>query len=208
MIDLTALPVFLAAALAINLTPGPSVLYVTTIALARGCWAGILSAFGLMGGILVHVVAAAAGLSVVLASSATAFLVVKVLGAAYLIFLGLRLLLAKAETPATQAGRTKAGLWPIFLQGVLVDLLNPKIALFFLAFLPQFVDPAVGPAFLQTLLLGGLFAVLGTAVNCLFALFAATTLGGLRRRGRALIGRWLPGAVLIGLGLRLAAAES
>ncbi len=144
MLNETLLIGFVAAALVVLLIPGPGVLYVVARSVSQGLPAGLASALGLSAGALVHVVAAAGGLSALLLASATAFEIVKLLGAGYLIYLGLRTLFARAPLPGLQAP-SPLPVRRLFFDGVIVSVLNPKIAVFFLAFLPQFVDPSAGP---------------------------------------------------------------
>src|SRR5690242_2030640 len=148
----TALLLFAAASIALLVVPGPSVLYIVTRSVSQGRRAGLISVLGVHVGSVVHVSAAALGLSALLASSATAFAAVKYLGAAYLCWLGVRKLRRRGagpveETPAVPRAR-------LFTQGVVVNVLNPKTAIFFLAFLPQFVDPRRGPVAVQIVVLG------------------------------------------------------
>ena len=206
MVDPATLGVFLAATLVVNLTPGPSVLYVSSIAAARGRRAGIVSALGLMLGLSCHVVASALGLSILLQESATAFATVKWIGAIYLIVLGLKTLFS-SESRARAHRSVRDTTRGLFVRGLFVDLLNPKVALFFLAFLPQFVDARAGVAFEQTLVLGSVFVVSGTIVNVSIAVFvdgAARLLGG---RAEPWLKRWIPGGVMVGLGAKLALSE-
>ena len=200
----SSLAVFVAAALVMLLTPGPAVLYIVTRSIDQGRRAGLVSMLGVHAGTLVHVVAAAAGVSAVLAASATAFSVVKYLGAAYLIYLGVRKLanrtpaLAAPDSPPRQLRRA-------FLDGVVVNVLNPKTALFFLAFLPQFADATRGPLAPQILLLGCLFVFNGFFVCAGYALVASRLGDWLKSRWD--IGAWLnrsTGVLYIALGLRLA----
>jgi len=207
MPDILTLGPFLLAALALNLTPGADMTYVIARSASQGRLAGVAASFGIAGGSLVHATLAALGVSVLLAQSEAAFTAIKILGAAYLLYLAWKALMAgKAQL----AGRTPppAGLWRIFGEGMLTNVLNPKVALFILAFLPQFVDPKAGPAWLQIIILGTLFNISGTIVNCLVAMSAATAAGVLR--GSATIGRWLnrlTALVFVGLALRLAFSE-
>ena len=200
MIDPSTLAVFAAAALALAVVPGPAVLYIVARSVDQGRFAGLVSALGIGVGSLVHVSAATIGLSSLLASSATAFTVVKYAGAAYLILLGIHRLLTREEVAEVAATPPRA-LRKIFRDGVIVNVLNPKTALFFLAFLPQFVDPAHGAATLQILLLGLTFTVVALSSDSLWAL-AAGTLGGWLRRSRLYLGvkRWVTGTVLVVLG--------
>jgi threonine/homoserine/homoserine lactone efflux protein len=200
VIDPNTLAVFAAAALALAVVPGPAVLYIVARSVDQGRFAGLVSALGICVGSLVHVTAATIGLSSLLASSATAFTVVKYAGAAYLILLGIHRLLTREEV-AEVAARPPRALRKIFRDGVIVNVLNPKTALFFLAFLPQFVDPAQGAATLQILVLGLVFTVIALSSDSLWAL-AAGTAGGLLRRSRWYLGikRWVTGTVLVALG--------
>lgn len=204
MFGLSNLPLFLLAALILLLTPGPAVLYIVARSLDQGRLAGFVSVLSIETGNLVHVVAATLGLSAILVSSALAFSIVKYLGAGYLIYLGLRRLLTH-ETPHQPATFQQKSRSRIFRQGVLVAILNPKTALFFLAFLPQFVDPARGSVALQLLTLGCLFILMALVTDGLYALLAGTAgqwLKGTRSFLRA--ERFLVGSVYIGLGVTTA----
>jgi threonine/homoserine/homoserine lactone efflux protein len=199
--DASTLWIFAAASLALAVVPGPAVLYIVARSVDQGRLAGLVSALGIAAGGLVHVVAATIGLSSLLASSATAFTIVKYAGAAYLIFLGIRRLMTREqlEDEIARAPRTRRRL---FVDGLVVNVLNPKTALFFLAFLPQFVDPGEGVATFQILALGLLFAAIALCSDCMWAL-AAGTLGSWLRRSRWYLGvkRWVTGTVFVGLGL-------
>lgn len=205
MLNETNLLLFLTASLALIATPGPDMIYVISRGVAQGRGVGLVSAWGTCTGLVVHTALAAAGLTALLRSSATAFTVVKYAGAAYLIYLGVKTLLRRERFDVGESAVPAAGSGKIFLQGVLSNVLNPKIALFFLAFLPQFVSPASGSAALQMLVLGLTFTVLSLAVFNAIAYFSGT-LGGWLGRKPAFAGvlRWFTGSVLIGLGLRLA----
>jgi threonine/homoserine/homoserine lactone efflux protein len=212
MPDASTFALFVAAALALLLVPGPAVFYVVARSVEGGRITGLVSVLGIELGTLVHVVFAAAGLSAVLASSATAFSVVKWLGAAYLVWLGLQHILAReidTETPQT-GGETR--LPRIFAQSVLVQVLNPKVALFFLAFLPQFVDPSRGAAWTQVMVLGATLAVLGLFTDSLYALLGGTAGSWLKRKseGKSFrrIGRYVPSGVYIALGAATAVSGS
>jgi threonine/homoserine/homoserine lactone efflux protein len=198
--ELNTLALFAAAALALAVVPGPAVLYIVARSVDQGRLAGLVSALGIGVGSLVHVTAATIGLSSLLASSATAFTIVKYAGAAYLILLGVHRLLTREEVAAV-AARPPRALAKIFRDGVVVNVLNPKTALFFLAFLPQFVDPDKGAATLQILVLGLIFTVIALSSDSLWAL-AAGTAGGWLRRSRWYLGikRWVTGTVLVVLG--------
>jgi threonine/homoserine/homoserine lactone efflux protein len=155
------LAVFALAALAILAVPGPAVIYIVTRSIQQGRSAGLASVLGIHVGTFVHLTAATVGLSAILVSSATAFTVVKVVGALYLIVIGIRTLLGRADPADTDPQRLPRRRRRDFAEGVVVNVLNPKTALFFLAFLPQFVDPARGQASLQILVLGLTFMLLG-----------------------------------------------
>jgi threonine/homoserine/homoserine lactone efflux protein len=198
--DLSTLAVFAAASLALALVPGPAVLYIVARSVDQGRAAGIVSALGISVGGLVHVVAATIGLSSLLASSATAFTVVKYVGAAYLVVLGIRRLLTPVENEDVAAAPSRARR-RIFRDGVVVNVLNPKTALFFVAFLPQFVDPGESAATLQILGLGLVFVAIALCSDSVWAL-AAGTLGSWLKRSRWYLGvkRWVTGTVFVGLG--------
>jgi threonine/homoserine/homoserine lactone efflux protein len=197
--DAATLAVFCAATLALLVVPGPAVLYVVTQSVDHGRRAGLVSVLGVSAGGLVHVAAAALGLSSLLLSSAIAFEVVKYAGAAYLIFLGVRRLLGTGED--AEAARFDRSSRDLFRRGVLVQILNPKTAVFFFAFLPQFVDADGAPVALQLLFLGGLFLVLALISDGAYAVAAGTLADRLRGSG-AFKGtqRWVSGTVLVGLG--------
>jgi threonine/homoserine/homoserine lactone efflux protein len=181
----STLLLFSATALALVAVPGPNAIYIVTRSIDQGRSAGVASAFGVETATLVHIAAAAAGLSAALASSATAFTVLKYAGAAYLVFLALR---AFREHGAAGPGeRPPAPGRRVYAEGFLVNLLNPKVALFFLAFLPQFVDPDVGAAWTQIVVLGGILAAIGLSFDLLYAL-GAGALGSLVR-GNARLAR-------------------
>ena len=203
MPDAATFGVIGAATLALSLTPGPAVLYIVARGMEGGRLAGLVSALGICAGGLVHVAFAAFGLSALLASSATAFAVVKWLGVAYLLWLGLsRLLGGDKQNTATRV--EEDSLRNVFWQGVLVDVLNPKVALFFLAFLPQFVEPSRGPVWAQMILLGLTFAVIALCTDGLYALLSGTAADWLRRKnessGFRRAGRYASGSVYLALG--------
>jgi threonine/homoserine/homoserine lactone efflux protein len=204
--DASAWLVFVAASVALLVTPGPAVLYVVTRSLAEGRRLGLVSVAGIAAGTLGHVAAATLGLSAVLSSSELAFTIVKVAGAAYLVWVGVGRIVAGSGGGAASPAAVPSGAWATFRQGVIVNLLNPKTALFFLAFLPQFVDRrhAIGP---QMLALGLTFAALGVTTDALYALLAGTVRRGLVRgdaRRTVLLQRWLTGLVFIALGVTAA----
>jgi threonine/homoserine/homoserine lactone efflux protein len=199
---------FVAASLALIATPGPDMIYVLTRGVAQGRRAALVSACGVCSGLAVHTSFAAIGLSALLARSAVAFSVVKYAGTAYLIYLGIKTLSSKEPLAISEEKRQTTGLGGAFLQGVVSNVLNPKVALFFLAFLPQFVSPDAGSAVGQMLVLGAVFAMLGLLFLTLVAYFSGSLgerLGGSPRFASAL--RWLSGSILVGLGLRLALPE-
>jgi threonine/homoserine/homoserine lactone efflux protein len=204
----SSLLLFVSAALVLLAIPGPAVLYVTSRSIGQGRAAGFVSALGIGVGTLVHVAAAAVGLSALLMSSAAAFGSVKYLGAAYLIYLGVQKLRTKESFELSQeAPRTK--LSRIFGQGIIVNILNPKTALFFFAFLPQFVDATRGAVALQILFLGTLFAIMGITSDSLWALFAGTVAQYLKGSARWLSAqRYVSGGMLISLGVATAFAGS
>jgi threonine/homoserine/homoserine lactone efflux protein len=205
--DGSTLGLFVLAALALLLVPGPSVLYIVTRSIEQGRSAGLVSVVGVHLGSLVHITAAAIGLSSLLVSSALAFNVVKYLGAAYLVFLGIRALLTK-EVPEDVEVRP-APLRKLLRQGAVVNVLNPKTALFFLAFLPQFVDPQAGMPALQIVFFGLVFVALGFVTDGLYAVLAGTAGNWLRAsRGWYAMRRYVSGSVFIGLGLAAAFSGS
>ena len=201
---------FVTAGVLLNLTPGPDTLYIVGRSIAQGRRAGVLSVLGISTGVLVHTAAAAIGLSALLASSAAAFTVVRYAGAAYLVYLGLRLLMSRGDDPqiasAADAGAAETrDPWTVYRQGVLTNVLNPKVALFFLAFLPQFVDPSSPHRTAAFLTLGLVFVLSGTTWCLVVACFAAAA--SRRLRERRTTGKWLnrlSGGLFIGLGVRVA----
>ena len=199
------LALFIPAALALVLTPGPVVLYIITRSVDQGRKAGMISVVGSEIGNFAHVVAAALGLSAILLTSTLAFDVVKYLGAAYLIYLGIRKLMTPVE--ATDTNATPDSGRRIFLQGIAVAVLNPKTALFFFAFLPQFVDPSKGNIALQILFLGVVMVTLATLTDSFYAVTAGTAGRGLRgTKSWRRFQREVAGTVYIGLGLTAALA--
>lgn len=212
-----SLLLFVAAGLLLNLTPGPDVLYIVTHALRSGARAGMVAAAGITTGCFVHIFAAAAGVSALMAASATAFTVLKWLGAGYLVYIGLRLLFSRSVTAikleaahahsTSVAGQLDAK--TIFLRGFWTNVLNPKVALFFLAFVPQFIAPSVEHKALAFLLLGLLFNFNGLWVNFGWALAAAWLADRASVVQKSM--HWLDrvaGAMFIGFGIKLALAEA
>jgi threonine/homoserine/homoserine lactone efflux protein len=206
MMSLHSYLLFVVAAIALVLMPGPDMVYMLGRCLAQGRRAGILSAIGFNLGGYVHLTAAALGLSAILATSATAFTIVKWIGAAYLVYLGLSALWSgqgplAIDTPVVADRRSRTILWQAFLS----DVLNPKVALFFLALLPQFVDRSAAHPTLQIVLLGVTVNAIGLPTNIAIACGAARITRGLRRSGSLTL--WLRrglGVLFIGLGLRIA----
>jgi threonine/homoserine/homoserine lactone efflux protein len=205
--DGATLVVFSAAALALIVVPVPAVLYIVSQSIDRGRLAGFVSALGIAVGALVHVCAAAIGLSSILVSSATAFNVVKYAGAAYLIGMGIWTIARRREEAPTPE-RSERRLRRRFGQGVVVNVLNPKTALFFFAFLPQFVDPEQGAAALQIVVLGLIFVLIAVTSDSLWALAAGTASERLRGSRRFLsVQQYVSGSVFVGLGALTAAAK-
>jgi threonine/homoserine/homoserine lactone efflux protein len=200
---------FAGAALALLLVPGPAVLFIVARSVERGRLAGSVSVLGIHCATFVHIAAAVLGLSAIIASSALAFSIVKYAGAAYLIWLGLKKLLARSEAMPDQPAAGGNGYWRLFRDGFVVNLLNPKTALFFLAFLPQFVEVGRGHVAMQIAVLGLLFTVLGFVTDNCYAL-AAGTAGNWLKRNRSYLRfeRYVSGVTFIGLGVTAALAGS
>jgi threonine/homoserine/homoserine lactone efflux protein len=194
---------FATASFVLLIIPGPAVLYIVNRSVSDGRRVGIAAASGLSLGNLTHAIAAAVGLSAVLATSATAFNIVKWLGAGYLVVVGLRALLSEADPiDADQRSMTPTR---AFRQGIVVNTLNPKVALFFISYLPSFIDAEAGNAWLQALTLGVVFVAIGFCTDSTYSLIAS----GLREtllRGRALpfVRRWVSGSVFVMLGVMAA----
>ena len=202
----STIALFSLAAVALAVVPGPAVAYIVTQSVDKGRRAGLVSALGVASGGIVHVAAAIVGLSALIASSATAFTAVKLVGAAYLIIVGIRRILGQDDEETTEAA--PADLRRLYRQGAVVNVLNPKTALFFLAFLPQFVDPDRGSVTLQIAVLGLLFAAIALVSDATYALLAGALAGRIRRTGTgARIRRYLTGGIFIALGVSAAAAR-
>ena len=212
MPEASTLALFTVAAITLLVIPGPSVLYIVTRSVDQGRAAGLASVGGIHVGTLVHVAAAALGLSALLVSSATAYNAVRWVGAAYLVWLGIQRLRARDEELLATAGGPggdRHSLRRVFAQGIVVNVLNPKTALFFFAFLPQFVDTSRGSVPFQVVVFGVAFVVLGLLSDGAYAVLAATGAGWLRRRpGVARTSRLVSGGVLISLGVTTALAGS
>jgi threonine/homoserine/homoserine lactone efflux protein len=203
MLEKAAFLTFLVAAFALNLVPGPDMLYVIGRSVGQGRKAGIVSSLGVFVGCWVHILAAAFGIAALLRSSPMAFSVVRYAGAAYLIYLGIRMLWQKTDLASQQL--KAESLISTFRQGAITNVLNPKVAIFFLAFLPQFIDAHRGSVAIQIVVLGLIFNVGGTLVNLAVA-YAGGILGELLRRNQAIarLQRRFTGLIFVGLGLRLA----
>lgn len=203
----STIALFLLAATALAIVPGPAVAYIVTQSIDQGRRAGLVSALGVATGGLVHVTAATVGLSALIASSAEAFTVVKLVGAAYLIVVGIRRILS-GDAEETERRALRAPLRRVYRQGVIVNVLNPKTALFFLAFLPQFVDPHRGTVWPQVAVLGIVFVSVAVLSDMTYALVSDAIAGRIRRTGTgAKVRRWLTGGVFVALGITAAAAR-
>jgi RhtB (resistance to homoserine/threonine) family protein len=197
--------VFALAALLLNLTPGNDMLYVAARSASQGVKAGIVSALGIMVGCMVHIVAAVIGLSAIIAQSAIAFDIIKYLGAAYLVYLGVRSVLSKKKSFEIKKQVKQLSFKKLFWQGVITNILNPKVALFFLAFLPQFININNNNTYWQILFLGTWFDVGGTLVNIVVAILFGRIGQWLSQSPRFV--QWqerITGAMLIGLGIKVA----
>jgi threonine/homoserine/homoserine lactone efflux protein len=204
---LDSLTLYVVASLALILTPGQDMLYVMSRALAQGRLAGLYSAVGVIIGILVHTVLAALGVGAILAASEGLFLALKLAGAAYLVYLGVKLLLTREGTLAATGGARKFSAASLVWQGVLSNVSNPKIVVFFFAFLPQFVDPMSANPTADLIFLGVIYAAMGLVVKAGVGLAAGSLSERVLRKPRALV--WInraSGTILVGLGLRLAAS--
>jgi threonine/homoserine/homoserine lactone efflux protein len=204
----TNLALFVAASLAVIVAPGPDNIYVLTRGIAQGRKVALASAWGMCSGLLFHTTLAAVGLSAILARSAGALSLVKYIGAAYLVYLGIRALLSREEFSPSVEKIFTVKLRNFFLQGLTMNLLNPKVAVFFMAFLPQFVSPSVGTAgsaALRLVALGLVFALLSVVIFSAIALFSGVVGDRLSRNPRfATALQWSTAFVLVGLGVRLA----
>ena len=200
--------VFALAALLLNLTPGNDMLYVAARSTSQGIKAGIISSLGIMAGCMVHILAAVIGLSAIIAQSALAFNIIKYVGAAYLVYLGIRSIISRKKTFEVKNKMQQQSYTRIFWQGVLTNVLNPKVALFFLAFLPQFINVESKHTALQILFLGTWFNVGGTLVNILVAILFGKIGTWLSHSPRFI--QWqerITGAMLIALGIKVALSK-
>lgn len=208
MFETHDLALFVMAGLLLNITPGPDMLYVMSCSATRGARSGAAAALGIGAGCFVHIVAAALGISALLTASATAFTILKICGAAYLVYVGISLLATMPVTPTQTAAPAAARLRTVFAQGFFTNALNPKVALFFLAFVPQFIDQGASNKVLAFLFLGTIFNFNGTLWNLFVAWFAARAGAGLRgSRLAAWMNRCI-GGVFIFVGVRLAFAKT
>lgn len=208
MLPISSIVVFLLAALGLLLIPGPAVLYIVTRSVAHGRKAGLASVLGIELAALCHSMAAAFGLSAILVASSLAFNAVKYVGAAYLIYLGIRTIVSKRVSLEVD-NAPPPSIGQMFRKGFLVNLLNPKTALFFYAFLPQFIDPARGSSILQILFLGAMFVVLATITDGTYAL-VSSGVGKIltRRAGFQRIQKYVTGGIYISLGVAAAVSGS
>lgn len=208
MLGTQNLLLFIVSGLLLNITPGQDTLYIVGRSIAQGRRAGVMSVLGILSGSLVHTCAAAFGLSAILATSARAFLIVKFAGAAYLVYLGTAMALQRASEGAQLADYARESSWRIYRAGFLTNLLNPKVALFFMAFLPQFVAPDAGSKILAFLFLGGLFTFNGT-LWCLVLVWGASTMSRRFREHRSAGARvrQATGIVFVGLGVKVAVSK-
>jgi threonine/homoserine/homoserine lactone efflux protein len=204
MPDVRNIQLFVIAAIALAVTPGPAVLYVVTRSITQGRTAGVVSCFGVTLGGFVHVLAAALGVSAALATSVLAFTLVKYAGAAYLVWLGVRAFMKKPQIARIEQSEPRS-LLRIFRDGVVVNILNPKTALFFLAFIPQFVTPSRGDIPLQCAFLGGLFVLIAFCTDVTWSLVASGAGAWLRGHPRFVVSeRYVAGSVYLTLGLTAA----
>jgi len=199
---------FALAGLALNIVPGADMTFVIASAARGGRRDGVTAALGIGGGALVHVLAAVLGLSALLAASQTAFTLIKWIGAAYLLYIAVSLILSRRGYQTEDRPSARLSGWRLFRAAALVNILNPKVALFFLAFLPQFIDPNAQVPALQILCLGLWFDFVGTLVNCIVAIAAADTAARLRHvTWLSTAARWFAGTAMGALAVRLAFAE-
>ena len=202
------LGLFILSGLLLNITPGQDTLYIVGRTMSQGRRAGLMSVLGIASGSIIHTLAAAFGLSAILATSARAFTAVKLAGAAYLVYLGIRMLLDRAVTSGVAREFTSESDGAIYRAGLLTNVLNPKVALFFMAFLPQFVEPAGGSLVFPFLFLGTVFVFNGT-LWCLVLVTGATAMGRRLRKSplMELVLRRATGVIFVGLGARLATSR-
>lgn len=206
MFGIQNLPLYLVSCILLNLTPGQDTLYIVGRSISQGRKAGLVSAFGIMSGVLMHTLLAALGLSVILATSSLAFSIVKYIGGGYLIWIGIGFIRNKTNQPQVAGnGDRSVRLWKTYRQGLLTNLLNPKVALFFLSFLPQFVSPQADFVFGAFTALGLIFFTTGS-IWCMVLVHGSSWLTS-KFRAHARMGGWLKritGTLFVGLGLKLA----
>jgi len=208
MLGTQHLAVFVVSGILLNLTPGQDTFYIVGRSLSQGRKAGLLSVMGIVSGAIIHTLFAAFGISAILATSARAFIAIKLLGAAYLMYLGVTMLLERQTGLDEAMTFARESNWSIYRAGLLTNLLNPKVALFFMAFLPQFVAPTTDSQVLSFLFLGGLFIFNGT-LWCLVLVWIASSISRSLRQHPAsgLVLKRATGAIFVGLGVRLATSK-
>jgi threonine/homoserine/homoserine lactone efflux protein len=206
MIDINNLALFMLATITLNLTPGPDMMYVIGRSVSEGKKSGIASAFGIAAGTICHTLAVALGLSSLLLAVPTAYDIIRYIGGAYLVYLGIKMLIKKQKIELDDKEHSK-NIKSVLYQGIITNIFNPKVALFFLAFLPQFIEPSSNVTW-QIIFLGVLFNISGTIVNIIVAL-TASRLGKLLKDklNNSSIFKWLSASVFIGLGIRLVLQE-
>ena len=208
MFNFQNLYLFFIASLLLNLTPGNDMLYVASRSVSQGIKAGIVSAAGIFIGCFVHILAAVLGLSIIISKSAYLFQLIKFAGAGYLIYLGIKALLFRPAVNTAEEKPIKANYWKLFKQGILTNALNPKVAVFFLSFLPQFINPSSSFFKIQLFILGIWFAVQGTLVLIIVACILGKTKDFFRKNPQVwMIQEKVTGLILIGLGIRIALAS-
>ncbi len=208
MFGIENLALFVGTGILLNLYPGPDTIYIIGRSLSQGRAAGVAAALGIGTGSIVHTLLGACGLSAIITASATAFLVLKYAGCAYLLYQGIQLLRGTATPPVTATRWLRGDLLQIYRQGAVTNILNPKVAIFFLAFLPQFISLSSPNKPLSFLILGGLFITTGTIWCLVVALFSAALSSRLRRSsGASLWLRRINGLLFLGLGIKLATAQ-
>jgi threonine/homoserine/homoserine lactone efflux protein len=201
--------VFLSAGIILNLTPGQDTLYIIGQSISQGQKAGILSALGIGTGSIVHTLAAALGLSAILTSSAVMFQVIKYLGAAYLVYLGIQAIVSRREVKISRDGYSSSNLWTVYKKGILTNVLNPKVAIFYLSFLPQFINPQFPAIYIPFIVLGCVFTATGTLWCLIIAIFSAFFSRSFQQNPKTSL--WLKrisGSMFIGLGLNVALSKS
>ncbi|WML34151.1 LysE family translocator [Clostridium sp. OS1-26] len=208
MFGIVNFSVFIITGIILNLTPGADTMYILGNSMSNGKKAGIMSALGISTGCIVHTILAALGLSVILAKSVIAFNIIKYLGAAYLVYLGIRSFMSKSSLLIHNGDNEKSSFKNIYFQGIITNVLNPKVALFFLAFLPQFINPNNTYGALPFLLLGCTFIITGTIWCIILAIFSSYLTGKISKKiGLANSLNKISGIIFVGLGLNLLRAK-